>query len=476
MAAAGGQVFLADTAPPRLDPGTGGSRTHVSTSSAGAPRRPASRPPAARPPTNATSMSRDALGHRHQRQHRRLHAAGPPRRRPAAATAGHAATAADRAHHRRDPGHRRHLAAGRPARDHPGCRDRGVPDRRLLRLRAPDRRHRHGRRRDARRLRRDLRLPAERRRAGARSATTCGSPATVSEFNDLTELARRRRLTSRSCGTPDRSAGCTPLAMALPDHRCGSRGARERAARADRPVHGHRQLRHQPVRRDRPGHRRPPAVAADRPLQPEHRAGQGRRGPGRQRRARGHPRRRVELELPANNQNDPMSWLTPDNPVRIGSPATLHQPVILDYRNSLWKLQPTSQVTRRRPRRGDVQRHPHRQPGAAGRRWRPQARHVQRAELLQHHRRRTGSPPGHTCTFYDDRAGDPVDRQRLLRQRPAWCGRVQRRHRPRRPEGRPRAAAGQGGAGDQHDGRRHPVAGGDRELRRRSARATATTR
>jgi predicted extracellular nuclease len=40
-----------------------------------------------------------------------------------------------------------------------------------------------------------------------------------------------------------------------------------------------------------------------------------------------------------------MPWLRPDNPVRIGSTATLHQPVILDYRNGLWELQPTQQVT-----------------------------------------------------------------------------------------------------------------------------------
>jgi hypothetical protein len=31
--------------------------------------------------------------------------------------------------------------------------------------------------------------------------------------------------------------------------------------------------------------------------------------------------------------------------VRIASTATLHQPVILDFRNNLWELQPTSQVT-----------------------------------------------------------------------------------------------------------------------------------
>jgi predicted extracellular nuclease len=45
------------------------------------------------------------------------------------------------------------------------------------------------------------------------------------------------------------------------------------------------------------------------------------------------------------SKNVVMPWLRPDNPVRIGSTATLHQPVILDFRNGLWEFQPTHQVT-----------------------------------------------------------------------------------------------------------------------------------
>ena len=45
------------------------------------------------------------------------------------------------------------------------------------------------------------------------------------------------------------------------------------------------------------------------------------------------------------SKNTVMPWLRPANPVRIGSSATLHEPVILDYRNNLWELQPTQQVT-----------------------------------------------------------------------------------------------------------------------------------
>ena len=49
--------------------------------------------------------------------------------------------------------------------------------------------------------------------------------------------------------------------------------------------------------------------------------------------------------LSAANQGTPMPWLTPTNPVRIGAGATLHQPVILTYRNSAWKFLPTQPVT-----------------------------------------------------------------------------------------------------------------------------------
>ncbi len=45
------------------------------------------------------------------------------------------------------------------------------------------------------------------------------------------------------------------------------------------------------------------------------------------------------------NKGIPLPWLSTDNPVRIGSTATLHQPVILEFRNSQWDFQPTSPVT-----------------------------------------------------------------------------------------------------------------------------------
>ena len=44
-------------------------------------------------------------------------------------------------------------------------------------------------------------------------------------------------------------------------------------------------------------------------------------------------------------QNVPVPWLSVDNPVRVGSSATLNSPVVLDYRNNTWKFQPRAQVT-----------------------------------------------------------------------------------------------------------------------------------
>jgi 5'-nucleotidase len=44
-------------------------------------------------------------------------------------------------------------------------------------------------------------------------------------------------------------------------------------------------------------------------------------------------------------QDLPLPYLTPDNPIRVGAAATLHAPVILEFRNNTWKFQPTQRVT-----------------------------------------------------------------------------------------------------------------------------------
>lgn len=45
------------------------------------------------------------------------------------------------------------------------------------------------------------------------------------------------------------------------------------------------------------------------------------------------------------DQDIPLPWLTPSRSIRVGARATVQQPVILDFRNNTWKLQPTTQVT-----------------------------------------------------------------------------------------------------------------------------------
>ncbi|HEX3588151.1 MAG TPA: ExeM/NucH family extracellular endonuclease [Pseudonocardiaceae bacterium] len=52
-----------------------------------------------------------------------------------------------------------------------------------------------------------------------------------------------------------------------------------------------------------------------------------------------------EFNPDGTHANSPLPWLTPTNPVRVGSAVTFHSPVILDFRFSLWNFQPTQQLT-----------------------------------------------------------------------------------------------------------------------------------
>ena len=107
------------------------------------------------------------------------------------------------------------------------------------------------------------------------------------------------------------------------------------------------------------------------------------------------------------NSSTPMSWLTPDNPVRIGSSATLHQPVILDYRNSLWKFQPTTRVTGTGSAVatfGDTRTENQTPANVGG--------DIKLGTFnVLNYFNTTGVDwvgEGHTCTFYSDRTGSPV--------------------------------------------------------------------
>ena len=44
------------------------------------------------------------------------------------------------------------------------------------------------------------------------------------------------------------------------------------------------------------------------------------------------------------NKGTPLPWLRPDNEVRVGAPTSFTAPMVLDFRNDLWKLQPTDQL------------------------------------------------------------------------------------------------------------------------------------
>ncbi|MCH1867491.1 ExeM/NucH family extracellular endonuclease [Nocardioides sp. CFH 31398] len=61
--------------------------------------------------------------------------------------------------------------------------------------------------------------------------------------------------------------------------------------------------------------------------------------------------RRINLDDGASvnytnsSQSTPLPYLTRANPIRVGSRATITQPVIMDFRNNVWKFQPRSRVT-----------------------------------------------------------------------------------------------------------------------------------
>jgi 5'-nucleotidase len=162
------------------------------------------------------------------------------------------------------------------------------------------------------------------------------------------------------------------------------------------------------------------------------------------------------------NSATPMSWLSTDNPVRIGASATLHQPVILDYRNSLWKFQPTTRVTGTGSdvaTFGDT-----RTPNAAPQ---PVGGNLKLGTFnVLNYFNTTGVDwvnAGHTCTFYDDRTGSHVTDKECSGNGPRGAAESSGGTDLSR---RSRAPAGQGGQGDQHDGLRHPVPRGDREFGR----------
>ena len=105
----------------------------------------------------------------------------------------------------------------------------------------------------------------------------------------------------------------------------------------------------------------------------------------------------------AANQATPLPWLSPSNPVRVGSRVTFHAPVILEYRNSTWKFQPTTQVTDEGKSVATFQDTRTEAPEAVGGNL-----HLATFNVLNFFNT-TGvdyEAAGHTCSYYNDRAGN----------------------------------------------------------------------
>jgi predicted extracellular nuclease len=100
-----------------------------------------------------------------------------------------------------------------------------------------------------------------------------------------------------------------------------------------------------------------------------------------------------------------LPWLTQDHQIRVGAPADLLAPMVLDYRNGLWKLQPTGQLTGAGDPPVSFGHTRSEAPAAVGGDVR-----IASFNVLNYFPT-TGADyvaAGGTCTWYDDRAGNHV--------------------------------------------------------------------
>ncbi len=88
------------------------------------------------------------------------------------------------------------------------------------------------------------------------------------------------------------------------------------------------------------------------------------------------------------NQDTPLPWLTPGRSIRVGASVTIDDPVIFEFRNNLWKFQPQHQLTGDGSSLATFEDTRPANLNSAGGWWRAEHRHVQRPQLLQHHRPR----------------------------------------------------------------------------------------
>ena len=106
-----------------------------------------------------------------------------------------------------------------------------------------------------------------------------------------------------------------------------------------------------------------------------------------------------------SGRNTPLPYLTPERSIRVGAAATFTRPVILDYRNSIWKLQPTRPLTAADAQPATFADTRTAAPQAVGGDLR-----IASFNVLNFFTE-TGADfvaDGGTCTFFDDRAGDHV--------------------------------------------------------------------
>ena len=104
-------------------------------------------------------------------------------------------------------------------------------------------------------------------------------------------------------------------------------------------------------------------------------------------------------------KNTPLPYLTQDRQIRVGAPVTFTQPVVLDWRFSKWRFQPTAQVTASDPPPVTFERT--RTPAPE-----PTGGNVKLASFnVLNYFPTTGEEfvaSGGTCTWYADRANEPV--------------------------------------------------------------------
>ena len=104
-------------------------------------------------------------------------------------------------------------------------------------------------------------------------------------------------------------------------------------------------------------------------------------------------------------KNTALPWLTQDHQIRVGAPASFTAPMVVDYRNGLWKLQPTGQLT---AAAAPPVSFAHTRTEAPA----PVGGDVQIASFnVLNYFPTTGADyvaSGGTCTWYDDRVGEHV--------------------------------------------------------------------